>query len=82
MNPLEYHKASKVDKTCNLEQIIDLYKNCSLFEFMKEYSTEEVKKLIFTTMDAITLRGSNLAETCRNYADLLCEYLMKNRPNL
>ena len=77
MDPLEYQKVSYVDKTCNLEQIIDLYKNCTLFEFMKEYSTKEIKKLIFTTMDAITLRGSNLAETCRNYADLLCEYLIK-----
>ena len=77
MDPLEYHKVSNVDKNCNLEKIIDLYKNCTLFKFMKEYSTEEIKKLIFTTMDAITLRGSNLAETCRNYADLLCEYLIK-----
>ena len=77
MDPIEYHRVSNVDKTCNLEQIINSYKKSTIFEFMKEYSKEKIKKLIKTTMDAITVRGSNLAETCRNYADILCKYLIK-----
>ena len=36
------------------EHVIGLHKNSALFEFVKQYSNDQIKKLIFSTMEAIT----------------------------
>ena len=67
MDPSKYYTLFEAHDLCNLDKIIDFHKNCALYEFIKQYSTEEIKKLITSTMDAITPRGS------KQYADILCK---------
>ena len=62
----EYHQISSA---CDPEQVVGLHKNCALFEFVKEYPIEEIKKLIFNTMDAVTARGT------KQHTDVLCKFI-------